>query len=216
MIRIDLPGAGQSPPLNGTPSVEGLADAVVRAARTLGVERAHFVGHSMGTIICQLIAAEHAGLVASLTLFGPLSEPSDAMRTGLAARARLARQSGMTPIADQIIEAALSSDTKSSRPAVVAFVRESVMRQDPEGYAGHCEALAKTQAADHRMIAAPALLVCGDADSTAPASAARGLAERLKGASVVVLERSGHWLTLEKPAECNDKMRDFIARLPAG
>jgi 3-oxoadipate enol-lactonase len=214
VIRVDLPGAGQSAPAHGAPSIECLADAVVGATAALGVARAHFVGHSMGTIICQHIAAQRPDLVASLSLFGALIEPSDAMRTGLAGRARLARHEGMTPIADQIIEAALSAETKTSRPAVVAFVRESIMRQNPEGYAGHCEALAKAQAVDHRLIGAPALLVAGDADATAPASTARILAERLKGASVAVIERSGHWLTIEKPVECNDKLRDFLQRVP--
>ncbi len=119
----------------------------------------------------------------------------------------------MAPIADQIIEGALSSETKTSRPAAVAFVRESVMRQDPEGYARHCEALASARAVDHRRVAAPALLVAGESDGTAPASVARSLAERLKDARVAVIAGSGHWLTIEKPRECNEKMRDFLADL---
>ena len=88
------------------------------------------------------------------------------------------------------------------------------MRQNPEGYAGHCEALAKAQAVDHRLISAPALLVAGDSDALAPTSTARTLAEHLKGASVVVIDRSGHWLTIEKPLECSEKLRDFLKRNP--
>ncbi len=216
VVRIDLPGAGLSLPGFGTPSIESFADAVVSAARILGIGRAHFVGHSMGTIVCQAIAAARPDLVASLTLFGPLIEPSDAMRAGLAGRARLARTEGMAPIADESIAGALSAETRSARPAAVAFVRESIMRQDPEGYAGHCEALAKAQAVDHRLIVAPSLLVAGEADAIASAGTARTLADRLKGASVVVIERSGHWLTIEKPVECAEKLRDFLKRAPVG
>ena len=216
VIRVDLPGAGQSPAGYEAPSMESLADAVMRTAAALGVRRAHFVGHSMGTILCQWIAAARPDLVASLALFGALIEPSDAMRTALTGRARLARAEGMAPIADEVIAGALSADTRTNRPAAAAFVRESLMRQDPGGYAGHCEALAKAQSVDHRLISAPALLVAGEADATAPASTARTLAERLKGASVAVLERSGHWLTIEKPVECNERLRDFLKRVPAG
>ena len=43
----------------------------------LGVERAHFVGHSLGTIVCQMIAAERPALVRSLFLFGALAEPAE-------------------------------------------------------------------------------------------------------------------------------------------
>ena len=212
VIRVDLPGAGRSPAGHGALSIEGFAEAVVRAAAALGVERAHFAGHSMGALICQHIAASNPGLVASLLLFGSVIEPSEGMRTALPARARLARSEGMAGIADQIVAGALSADTKANRPAAVAFVRESVLRQDPEGYARHCEALAKGQAADHRLIAAPALIVAGEADATAPASIARALAERLKGATVAVVEGSGHWLTIEKPRECNQHLRDFLGR----
>src|SRR5258706_441890 len=94
---------------------------------------------------------------------GPV-DPPEAARAGLAARAQLARSEGMEPIAEQIIAATLSAETKVQRPAAVAFVRESIMRQPADGYAKHCEALAKAMAADHRMITAPTLLLTGDAD----------------------------------------------------
>ncbi len=213
VVRADLPGAGRSPAGYDAPTMRGFADAMVGVASALGVRRAHWVGHSMGTIVCQQVAADRPDLVASLTLFGPLAEPSEAMRTALAARARLARHEGMAPIADSIVEMALSTDTRTHRPTAVAFVRESVMRQDPQGYAGHCEALAQARAADHRLIDVPTLLLAGEADPTAPASGAHGLAARLKGASVVVIERCGHWLTVEKPQDCNRALRDFLSRV---
>jgi pimeloyl-ACP methyl ester carboxylesterase len=183
---------------------------VIAAARLLGVERAHFVGHSMGTLICQHIATEAPHLVASLVLFGALLEPPDAARTGLKHRAALARAEGMAPIADQIIAGSLSANTKATQPAVIAFVRESVMRQDPEGYARHCEALATANAADHRLIAVPTLLITGDADTVAPASMAQTLADRIAGARLSVLDRCGHWSTLEKTADCNAKLGGFL------
>lgn len=212
VIRVDLPGAGRSPHGHGTLSIESFVEAIVRAAAALGVERAHFGGHSMGALICQHVAAARPDLVASLLLFGTVIEPSDGMRTSLPARAGKARGEGMAGIADQIVAGALSADTRTNHPAAVAFVRESVMRQHPEGYARHCEALAKAQAADHRLISAPALIVAGDTDATAPASVARSLAERLKGATVAVVEGSGHWLTVEKPIDCNRHLSAFLQR----
>ena len=89
----------------------------------------------------------------------------------------MARREGMAGIADQIVANALSASTRANQPAAVAFVRESLMRQDPEGYARTCEALAKAEAADPRLIAAPALLVTGDADAVNPPSVGRDLAD---------------------------------------
>ena len=213
VIRIDLPGAGRSPLGHAKPSLDSFADDVVRVLGALGVSRAHFVGHSMGTLVCQCLAAERPDFVESLLLFGALIEPSESMRTGLPNRARTARSEGMAPIAEQIVEGALSPDTRASRPITVAFVRESIMRQDPEGYAQHCEALARMQAVEHRRIAAPALLVAGESDGMATAGVARDLAGRLKSARVAVVERSGHWLTVERPNECNRIMGEFLTSL---
>jgi pimeloyl-ACP methyl ester carboxylesterase len=213
VIRVDLPGAGRSRAAPETLTIESMTEAVVSAARTLGVAKAHFAGHSMGTLVCQQIAVQQPDLVQSLVLFGALVEPPEAARTGLAARAKVAREQGMEPIADQVIGATLSAETKVARPAVSAFVRESLMRQNPESYARHCEALAKFQAVEHRKVAAPTLLVTGDSDVVAPPSMAQYLSEHIAGARVSLLDRCGHWSTVEKPAECNERLANFLQRL---
>ncbi|MCP4383784.1 MAG: alpha/beta hydrolase, partial [Hyphomicrobiales bacterium] len=131
VIRVDLPGSGRSPVHPGEMSMGGFAEAVLRIVSLLDLDRAHFIGHSLGTIVCQVIAAQRPGLVRSLTLFGALSEPAEATRTGLSGRAEQASREGMAPIADLIVANALSASTQATQPAAVAFVRESLMRQDP-------------------------------------------------------------------------------------
>jgi pimeloyl-ACP methyl ester carboxylesterase len=212
VIRLDLPGAGRSPRPFDSLTMEGLTDSVVLAMHGLGVSRAHFVGHSMGTIICQRLAADQSALVASLSLFGALAEPTEAVRTGLGNRARLARSGGIADIADQIVANALSAHTRENSPAAVAFVRESITRQDPESYARHCEALAKATAVDTRRITAPAMLVTGDADTVNPVSVAQALADKIAGAVFSTMDRCGHWATIEKPQETSRKLVEFLQR----
>ncbi len=213
VIRVDLPGSGRSPVPAGMPTIGGFAEAVISVAKVLGVEQAHFVGHSLGTIVCQMIAADQPAMVRSLTLFGALAEPSDATRAALGNRAKLARSEGMAPIADQIVAGALSAATRASQPATVAFVRESLMRQNPEGYARVCEALADVRAVDARLISAPTLLITGDADTVNPPSVAEALRERINGARLSIVGRAGHWLTVEKPTECNQRIADLLKRV---
>ncbi len=213
VVRVELPGSGRSPVPAETPTMSGFAEAVTSVMRVLGVEAAHLVGHSLGTIVCQAIAALQPSMARSLTLFGALSEPTDATRAALGSRARLARSEGMAAIADQIVAGALSASTRSSQPVTVAFVRESVMRQDPEGYAMTCEALAAARATDPRLISAPVLLVTGDADAVNPPSVAEALRDRIAGSRLSVVDRGGHWLTVERPAECNQRIADFLKRV---
>ncbi len=178
----------------------------------LGIERAVLAGHSMGTIVCQHIALLQPRLVQALALFGPLTAPPDQARGGLKARAQKARTEGMGDIADAIVQAATSAQTRERNPVAVALVRESVMRQDPAGYAANCEALAEAEAADAGRIACPTLLVTGEDDVVAPPSVTRLLAERIDGAQAHILPRCGHWTPFEAVEACNAHLKEFLAR----
>jgi len=210
-IRPDLPGSGRSPLPAGGLSIDGMAETVLRMMAALGVERALLAGHSMGTIVCQQVALMEPRRVRALALCGPLLAPPDQAREALKARAARARTEGMDSIADQIVQAATSSHSKQHNLAAIAFVRESLLRQPPEGYAASCEALAAVAAADVGRLSCPTLLVTGEDDAVAPPSVARSMAERIKGARVHVLPRCGHWTTLEQAAEVNRLFREFLS-----
>src|SRR5258708_2286679 len=111
VIRVDLPGSGGSQRVEGELSIERYVDVVRGVCARLGVTRAHWVGHSMGTIVVQHIAAADAKLVASVALFGPLIAPPDAARTAMKARAQKAREgaAGMHEITQALLNAALSA-----------------------------------------------------------------------------------------------------------
>lgn len=208
VVRPDLLCSGRSP-LSEKPTILEFAAAIVKLANVLNVRGATLIGHSMGTLVAQHCAAEHPALVRRLVLIGALIEPAEAARQNLRKRAETARADGMGEIADQVTQAGTSSDTKARNPAAAAFVRESVMRQSPEGYARSCEALAGAYAADHSRIRCATLLLTGEEDQTAPPSVARQLAERINGATVKVLPRCGHWPTIERPDEVNSEIRRF-------
>lgn len=197
VLRPDLPGAGRSARRPGRPGLKGLVSAVRDCLRAAGVDRAHFVGHSMGSLICQYLAAETPGLVHSLALFGPILEPPAAARQALAERAAEARAKGMAGVAE-----AVATGSVSGHPVARAFVRESVMGQDPAGYAAHCEALSVAEAADLSAIRCPTLLLAGEADPVAPVDMARRLQERIAGARLEIVPGVAHWMMLESPERC--------------
>jgi pimeloyl-ACP methyl ester carboxylesterase len=216
VVRIDLPGSGRSQRVEGALSIERYVDAVLGVCARLTITRAHWLGHSMGTIVVQHIAAAHPTLTASVALFGPLIVPPDAARTAMTARAAKAREgvTGMHEITQALLNAAISADTRQRLPVAVAFVRESLMRQEFDAYARSCEALAGAQAAAVERIEAPVLLVTGDEDGVAPPQSVRAMADRLhraKNTRVVVLPRCGHWTPVERPEECQRELREFLA-----
>jgi pimeloyl-ACP methyl ester carboxylesterase len=221
-VRPELPGAGRShrahalgeaTPHRGRIGTTTHAEALKRVCDTLGITRAHFVGHSFGTIIAQHVAAEWPSLVRSLALFGALAEPPQGMRDNMVGRAAVAREQGMFDIAEGIADFALSTSTKATQPVTVAYVREVVGAQDAEGFARNCEALAAARSARLELVRCPVLVVNGDEDPVTPLQGARQLVERLAQARLEVLSRCGHWPMLERPAESQRVLRDFLERV---
>jgi len=217
-IRPDLPGSGRSHRVGGALSIDRFVRALMRVCGATGVERAHVIAHSMGTIIAFHLAALEPKLVRSLALFGPLTAPPDANRGPIRARGAKARsegEPGMQVIADSIVQAATSGETRAKRPVAVTAVRESLMRQCPDGYARSCEALSEAQSADLARIACPTLLVTGDEDAISPPQAVRAIGEKIAGAQLEVLSRCGHWTIFEKPEECSELLGRFYSqRIP--
>jgi 3-oxoadipate enol-lactonase len=216
VVRIDLPGSGRSQRVEGALSIERYVEAVLGVCARLNITHAHWLGHSMGTIVVQHVAAAQPRQVTGVALFGPLTAPPDAARAAMRTRAAKAREgaAGMHEITQALLNAAISADTRQRLPVTVAFVRESLMRQDFDAYARSCEALADAQAAAVERIEAPVLLVTGDEDGVAPPQAVRAMADKLHGAKstkVVVLSRCGHWTPVERPEECQRELREFLA-----
>jgi 3-oxoadipate enol-lactonase len=215
-IRIDLPGSGRSDKVEGVLTCERFVKAIIRVLGECGVERAHVVAHSMGTIVAAHLGAYEPKMVKSLVLLGPLLCPPDPARSALRARGQKARAegvAGMQAIADALVQASTSAESKRARHAAIAFVRESLMAQNPEGYGRSCEALADMQSANTDAITAPALLITGDEDVVAPPSAVRAMGNKISGAKVEVIRGCGHWTPLESPDECMKLIAHFYASL---
>jgi 3-oxoadipate enol-lactonase len=208
-VRFDLPGSGRSSRVEGPLSIQKFIEATKRAMAAAKVDRAHVVAHSMGIIVATHLAAAEPGMVRSLALFGPLLAPPDQARVSIKARAQRVRGEGMQPVADALVQASTSSETKQRGLVAVAFVRESLMAQDPDGYARSCEALADMQPADTSRIACPALLVTGDEDVVSPPQSVRMMGQKIAGSRVEVLRGCGHWTPVEKPAECIELLKRF-------
>lgn len=216
VIRFDLPGSGRSALGNTALSIELYVQTAEQVLEALGVDKVHVVAHSMGTIVAAHFAARHPQRVSSLALFGPLLAPPDAGRPGIQARADLARSGGveaMQEIADAIVKGATAQQTKDGQPAVVALVRECIMRQPAEGYSQSSEALSKAQPAAVEKITAPVLLVTGDQDGVAPVAAVKAFTERLSNGRMVTFDACGHWTTFEKPVQCMVELKQFYSSI---
>ena len=209
LVRYDLQGMGRSPAA-GALSIEGWVRDLERVLELRGIGKARFVGHSLGTLILQHFAVAHPEQVEKLVLVGVNRAPPEARRQAIRERVAKVRAEGIDAIVETVVKGGVSPHTLTEKPEVVAFVRELLTRQPPEGYARSCEAMAAAQAADSSRIVAPTLLVAGRDDNVSPLANSEGLAADLPDARVVVLEQCGHWHPIEQPAALTRALRDFL------
>lgn len=215
-LAWDMPGYGASAPVE--PGFPALAAALARLLDAAGLETADLVGHSIGGMVAQEFAATWPERVRSLVLYA--SPPVFGGRTPafrdsfLAARlAPLEAGLGMAGVAAALVPGLLGDDPHpAARPAALAS-----MAAIPE--AGYRAALATLVGFDRRAdlgrIAVPTLVVFGEADPMAPFPAMHAMASAIPEARLGIIANAGHLAHLEKPAEFNAVLRDFLASLGA-
>lgn len=209
VIRPDSAGAGRSP-VTGQISIGSHADDLAALLDQLSVSGATVIGHSMGTLVVRTLAARHPGLVSRLVLLGAVAEPAEAVRQAQRDRAATLRKDGTAAVAPGVVANALSETTRRDKPEVAAFVRELIMRQDPEGYARNCEALATATDPGPVAPSLPLLLITGSDDKTGPPEASHAIATAHGSATVTVIDGIGHWTALEAARDVTDQLLKFL------
>ncbi|GIW07391.1 MAG: hypothetical protein KatS3mg060_2196 [Dehalococcoidia bacterium] len=79
-IAIDLPGAGDSAPLNDLPTLDEVARVLSEAITGLGVETVNLYGVGLGALVAAALARRLAGGVRRLIVDRPRLDPIDAER----------------------------------------------------------------------------------------------------------------------------------------
>ena len=116
----------------------------------------------------------------------------------------------MAGIADAVMTNATAEATRRDHPATAALVRELVLRQDPEGYARSCEALAGATDPGPISPDLPLLLLTGADDGVGAPAVSQALADAHGSATLDVFDDCGHWTAVEKPFEVTDHLIKFF------
>lgn len=210
VIRYDLSGHGRSPQA-GPAAIDRWTAELAALLDAEGIQETALVAHSMGTLVAATLAAAHPERVNRLALLGPVRAQTPPAQDALRTRARTVRAGGMPAVADTIVSAATSEQTRSRRPLAAALVRELLLGQDPDAYAAACEALAAAAEPDYSSLTCPVLLLTGSEDRTSSVALNEELSSLLSKARLHVLDGVGHWHTLEAPDEVTDHLEDFLA-----
>jgi 3-oxoadipate enol-lactonase len=214
VVVWNLPGYGGKP-LDGPLTFPALAETLAADLDALGIDRAVLLGHSIGGMVVQELAATFPERVCALILsattavFG--SRDGSFQREFV--RARLGPLDAGRTMAEVAAETAPrlvgSAAAPEAAPAIV-----KLMSEVPEATFRAAVACLVTfnRRAELARIAVPTLMIAGEEDTNAPLKAMTRMAEVVAGSRLEVLRRTGHLA----PLECPDRYADIVQRFLAG
>jgi 3-oxoadipate enol-lactonase len=216
-IAPDLRGMGESDAPDLGYSMETYAADLAGLLDLLGVDEVVLVGLSMGGYIAFEFLRTWRERVRGLVLVDTRAEPDspDARRQRDAAAAT-AREQGAEAIADAMLPKVLGASTLAGAPAAVDRVRAMMAATPVAGIVGALGAMRERRDSVPLLAGLsglPTLVIVGDEDEVVPPSVARGMADAIPGASLVVIRSAGHLPAIERPVETTDAIQAFLEGL---
>jgi 3-oxoadipate enol-lactonase len=209
VITLDTRGHGGSPVPDGPYRVEDLGRDVLETLDGLGVERAAFVGVSLGGAMVQWIglhAPERATSLAMLCTAARFPN-ADTYRQ----RAEAVRADGPASIADAVVARWFTEDYADAEPDTVARMRDMIAATPAEGYAGCAEAVADWDVVDELgHIAVPTLVVSGVEDPATPPEHQQVLADGIPGARLESVTDAAHLASFQRPEIVTPLLREHV------
>jgi pimeloyl-ACP methyl ester carboxylesterase len=189
VIAPDLPGFGQAAHLPGPARIADFAAAVICCLDGLGIDRFSLLGHSMGGMIVQEMAAAHGNRIEALVLYGtgPLGlmpnrfEPIETSMARLATDGRATRDIARLAHPDAAANALLAMRDWDGRNALA-------------------------------RLKMPCRILWGDQDRSYKWPQVETLWTGITGAELAVIPGASHAAHMEKPALFNALVQDFLTQ----
>jgi pimeloyl-ACP methyl ester carboxylesterase len=172
-------------------------------------------GASMGGMIAMEAARQAPRRIAGLALLGTTARPETPdMRRLRETAIELFAQGRVADVIEPNVAFAFHPDQAADAGLVRCYI-------DFVLHAGAEQLIRQNRAVIHRpdarphlpRLSCPTLVLCGDSDQLAPPEYSREIATLVPGARIMTIQRCGHMLTMEKPAEVNAALSAWLERL---
>jgi len=207
ILNYDMRGHGQSAAPQGPYTLDMLADDVLGLMKELKIERATYMGLSIGGMIGQTLALRQTKLFDRMVLADTShAQPPEAIKQW-EERIKIAQTQGMKPLVPSTMERWFTPSFRESPPA--RKIAELIANTPVAGYVGCGQAIMKLNTtARLKEIKLPVLAIAGEADPSAPGT--RHIGENVPGARLVMIPQAAHISNVEQAATFNQALRDFL------
>jgi aminoacrylate hydrolase len=179
----------------------------------LGVEAAHYVGHSTGGAIGQTIAQDHPGRIRSLVLSATWAGQDAYFRRCFETRKELLLHRGFESYWRASVVMLRPPQWISEHDALLEEEMKRLAAAPPptEVLASRIDAIVRfDRRARLGEIRCPTLVVVAGDDALTPAFYSEELAARIPGAKLAVLRTGGHFAPVLVPEEYNAAVGGFL------
>lgn len=218
----DLPGHGETPPMQHQHDVDGFAQFIRHFMQALNLKKIDLLGHSFGALIAAKVVVDSSQGIEKLILVNPVSESNKQLaalgifyyRLGLGLpekvghrllSSRLINRLNshlMMKTTDKVLRKAIYQHHLSDLDlpyyrSVISEAVDSALSKDVLGFAS--------------AIDLPTLLIAGELDDLAPLPSQKRLHAMIPGSKLSVIAGVGHLTHLETPAEVAEVIEHYLA-----
>lgn len=204
IIAIDLPSHNESESFDNL-SLDLYVDVVKTLVDTLELENIVLCGHSLGGAVIQSYYFKYPSDVAALILVG----------TGARLRVSPLILEMLKNNYQEYLENIMMGFYRKTSKEIVDDVKGELLKTDPtvtyndfkicDGF----DTLDKTSS-----INIPCLVLVGKADTFTPVKYSEFFRKKIETSELVIIEKAGHMVMIEKPQEVNKAIESFIRKLP--
>jgi 3-oxoadipate enol-lactonase len=211
VLRYDTRGHGQSDVPAAPYSFDDLVGDAVALLDHYQIERATFMGLSMGGMTGLGIALAHPGRLEALVCCDARADAPPQFVQGWNERINAVRGGGLASILPATVERWLSAAFRAAHPDVVADVERMILSTPIVGYEGCAEALKRLDyLKDLHHITTPTLFVGGAEDMAAPPEAMQAMADRIRGSRFSIIAGGAHLSNIDSATGFHDAVKDFL------
>lgn len=197
-------------------SLEKMARVAVRSAP----EKFAVAAHSMGGRVAFEIYRSAPDRVMALALLDTAYRPRLAGEAGERERSErlalvaLAETHGMRAMARQWVQKMVHPGRLADKELIDSII-EMFGRKSPEIFRAQITALLNRPDAAPVLatIRCPALVLCGREDSWSPVAQHEGIAARIRGSKLAIVERCGHMSPMERPADVTTALDEWFEKV---
>ena len=209
ILRYDQRGHGGTDAPEGKYSFDALVADVIGLFDALEIERAHFVGLSMGGMTAVALAEKHADRLDRVVPCdcGPASTPQSAQQWE--ERIAIAREKGMEALVEPTVGRWCPPEFLAANAAAAERLREMIRTTPVNGFVGCAFALSNFDLRPGlSKIDRPVQFICGGKDASLAGT--KALHAGVAGSSFVEIEGAGHISNVERPEIFTRALKEFL------